>query len=573
MASNPVNQLKYAVGLGSLMSFYGIVTLIVYFIPGQFVGTRYKILIVVLILLTIPFALLIGYVATRKKKKPSEAKSGKEQEAAAPTGGTQAPAAPTGNYAELSAGVEEVVQFLKSSNLGDGGKDAVYSLPWYIVAGAPKSGKTSLVLGSNLNFQTLPSQRQSEQKVIRPTPNVDWRVTSEGVFFDTAGRYQTEGAGGDEWAALLEAIKKARGNRPLDGMVLVVDTDRLLKADERESEEIAKVLRARLDDVIQRLKVRFPVYLVFTHADAIEGFRDSFSTSKGEDKTLVWGATIPLEKSENAQAMFDGEYEILHNAVMKRRLLRLSAPFPPVRQLRIFNFPLHFGSARRKLGAFMNTLFRPNPFSENPFLRGYYFTAAPAVKAPSGVQSAGNPYFTERLFKDVILRDKDLVRTFLAQRQRAPIFGWFLTLLILFITFVLLVMSGISLFSNRQMLNEAADRGEKLLTVARTDPNTPILRRNEDATVKEVQATDNLRSLLVDLDDNERNGAPIYMRFGLYSGNRIYTQNLLPIYMNVVEQRFKKPMVAKVEADLRKFAAGPAVNPGQLSDDDEKNLA
>src|SRR5262249_37573991 len=144
---------------------------------------------------------------------------------------------------------------------------------------------------------------------------------------------------------------------------------------------------------------------------------------------------------------------------------------------------------------------------------------------------------------------------------------------ILFITFVLLVMSGISLISNRQMLNDAADRGEKLLEVAKKDPDTPVLKRNEADTRNEIGTTDNLRSLLVDLDDKERNGPPIYMRLGLYSGNRIYTQNLLPIYMNVVEQRFKKPMVAKVEADLKKFAAGPAVNPGQLSDDDEKNLA
>ena len=278
MAFNQLHHLKYAVGLGSMMSFYGIVGLIVYFIPGQFVGVKYKILIIVLILLTIPFALLLGYVATRKKKKKEEARSSKAQETASaatgdarPTAGAQSPAVPAGNYGELNAGVEEVIQFLKTSNLGDGGKDAVYSLPWYIVAGAPKSGKTSLVLGSNLNFQTLPSQRQSELRVIRPTPNVDWRVTSEGVFFDTAGRYQTEGVDGDEWAALLESIKKARGNRPLDGMILVVDTDRILKSDERESEEMAKVLRARLDEVIQRLKVRFPVYLIFTHAYFLDG--------------------------------------------------------------------------------------------------------------------------------------------------------------------------------------------------------------------------------------------------------------------------------------------------------------
>src|SRR5262245_2694787 len=98
MAINPVNHLKYALGFGSLMSFYGIVSLIVYFIPGQFVGIRYKILIIVLILLTIPFALLLGYVATRSKKKKEEAKAAAKAQEGAPAGaappaaGTQAPA-------------------------------------------------------------------------------------------------------------------------------------------------------------------------------------------------------------------------------------------------------------------------------------------------------------------------------------------------------------------------------------------------------------------------------------------------------------------------------------------------
>src|SRR3982751_3751067 len=115
---------------------------------------------------------------------------------------------------------------------------------------------------------------------------------------------------------------------------------------------------------------------------------------------------------------------------MKRRLVSLSPPIHPIRQLRIFNFPLHFGSARRKFGTFVNALFRPNPFSENPFLRGFYFTAAPASKgAPNPPQAAGPVYFTERFFRDVVRRDKGLVKTFLAHRQRPPIFGWVITML------------------------------------------------------------------------------------------------------------------------------------------------
>jgi type VI secretion system protein ImpL len=579
MASWQAQQLKYAFGIGSFMSFYGIVGLIVYMLPTTTVGNPTKIVIIALVLLTIPFALLIAFLGARRNKKKAEKAETAAVPAAQASEGAPADAqpqklaAPSGNYADLNGGAEEVAQFLKSSNLGVG-KDAVYALPWYLVAGVPKSGKSSLVVSSNLNFQTLPSQRQSEQKLVRPTRGVDWRVTSDAVFVDTAGRYQTEGVDSDEWGALLETIRKYRPNRPIDGFLLVVNVGRVIQANEREAEEMAKVLRSRLDEATQRLKTRFPVYVVFTNADEIEGFRDSFSSSKGEDKSLVWGSTIPLEKSDNAQALFDGEFEILHNAVMRRRLLRLSAPFPPVRQLRIFNFPLHFGSARRKLGAFISTLFRPNPFSESPFLRGFYFTAAPAGKSNSnGPQAVGDSYFTQRFFRDVVLRDKDLVKTFIAQRQRAPIFGWFLTILLAFITIFLLAMSGVSLASNRSMLNDAKDKGEKVLTIVRSDAGKKTLEKSPDEARREMSSIDDLRQLMVRLDDNERNGAPLYMRFGLYSGNRVYKEQLLPIYMNAIEQRFKKPTIARVEAELQKFASSsPVANTAKLTDQEEQTL-
>lgn len=566
------------------MSFYGIVYLIVYMLPAGSASLNQKIVIVVLIALTMPFVLIIGYVASRRGKKKEEkaaaaaaAASGTQPEAQASASTAAGPAnftAPAGTYNDLSTGVEEVVQFLKTSNLGEGGKDAVYSLPWYIVAGAPKSGKSSLVIGSNLNFQSLPSQRQADLKLVRPTRAVDWRVASDAVFVDTAGRYQTEGADSDEWASLLETIRKYRSNRPLDGLLLVVNAKEILAGDDRQIEDMAKVMRTRLDEAIQRLKVRFPVYLIFTNADAIEGFRDSFSASKNEDKTLVWGATIPLEKSENAQSLFDGEFEILHDSIMKRRLVRLSAPFPPVRQLRIFNFPLHFGSSRRKFATFVNTLFRPSPFSENPFLRGFYFTAAPQPRSqPNAPQTNGHAYFTERLFRDVVLRDKDLVKTFQAQRQRAPIFGWFLTLLLAFIVMIVLVMAGVSLYSNKQMLDEAKARGESVLVIVKKDAGINPLQKKEPDVRQELNAADNLRQLLVRMDDYERNGPPVYMRFGLYSGNHVFKQRLLPIYMSVIEQRFKVPTVRRVEAELRKFVASqPVANPGHLTDKEEENL-
>lgn len=582
MSSWHTSQLTYAFGIGGLMSFYGIMGLVAYMLPSNMISPNGRIIFIALVLLTLPFALLFTFLVSRRRKKREAAEETATAAATAQSSETgtdvETPAklkAPSGSYAEIDRGIQETVDFLKSSNLGSGSKDALYSLPWYIVAGSPKSGKSSLIIASNLNFQKLSSQRESEQKIIRPTANVDWRVTSEAVFIDTAGRYVTEGMDADEWNALLEAIRKHRPNRPIDGLILVIDGDKTIKSDERETDEAAKVLRSRLDEAVQRLKVRFPVYVVFTHSDGIEGFQDSFSVSKNEGKDLVWGATIPLEKSENAQAQFDPEFEVLRDSVMKRRIVRLSAPFPPVRQLRIFNFPLHFGSARRKVGAFISTLFRPNPFSESPFLRGFYFTATPPAKAAANVPvTVGQTYFAQRLFRDVILRDRDLVATFQAQRQKAPIFGWAMTLIGTGIILLFLTLACVSLFSNKQMLDQARDRGEKLIAITKTDAYEFPAKADESAIRKEINATEELRELLVKLDDYERNGAPWYMRMGLYSGNRVYKQHLLKVYMAVIENRYKKATVKKVTEDLRKFAdSNPVVNSGKLTEAEETLLS
>ena len=590
MDSWHIQQLKYAVGIGGLLSFYGIVGLVVYMLPETSVGNKQKIVVIALVLLTLPLALIVGYVAARRSKKKAAkeitaAEAKVEEKAVGDTAKKVAP--PAGNYDDITRSAEEVVQFLKTSNLGESGKDAVYSLPWYLVAGAPRAGKSSLVLGSNLNFQTLPSQRQSEQKYVRSTGSVDWRVTSDAVFIDTAGRYQTEGAGetldADEWAGLIETIKKYRKNRPVDGFLLVANTEKILGSSEQEVEQTAKVLRTRLDDAMARTKTRFPVYLIFTNADAIEGFGDSFSVSKGEGKNLVWGATIPIEKSDNGQTLFDCEYETLHDSLMKRRLMRLSAPFPPLRQLRIFNFPLHFGAARRKLGAFAATLFRPNPFSENPFLRGFYFTAAPVARTPlppdgrtmppAQPPTVGQSFFTEKLFRDVVLRDKDLVRTLQEQRKRPPILGWVTTALGAFAVLALLTAAAISLYRNKLLLDEASAKGEAVLTIVKSDAGKDPLAKNAEETARELDAAEDLRRVMAKLDGYERDGAPLGMRFGFYSGDRIYKEKLLPIYFSVIEQRFKNPTVTRVESELKKFNGSPTVtNPAQLTAQEEENL-
>ena len=154
MNSWHAQQLKFAFGIGGFMSFYGVVGLLTWF-GGEKLGlpVNSRIMVIVVLMLTLPFALLIGYVATRRsakkeeeKKKEAEAKAeGKAEEKTGGSNGDQPQkvATPSGTYQDLPAGMEEVVKFLQTSNLGGAnGKEAIYALPWYIVAGTPKSGKS-----------------------------------------------------------------------------------------------------------------------------------------------------------------------------------------------------------------------------------------------------------------------------------------------------------------------------------------------------------------------------------------------------------------------------------------------
>src|SRR4051812_39116626 len=120
MSSWHTYQLSYALGLSGLVSFYGVTMIGVWLLGDRFgYDTSYRIVIIAVVLLTLPFALIGGYLVARRQKKAEkaqelEAQSAEKNEAVADA--PQKLTTPTGNYDELTTSTEEAVQFLKSSN-------------------------------------------------------------------------------------------------------------------------------------------------------------------------------------------------------------------------------------------------------------------------------------------------------------------------------------------------------------------------------------------------------------------------------------------------------------------------
>lgn len=577
-------ELRSVLSYTGLFSMCGIACILVVYLGPQYgVGPAYQIIMVGLILLTLPFVLLAGaWSRRREKRKEAAAAAGDEGESKKgkrTRGKEKEPVAPARAYEDLTRGAEEAVQWLRNTKLGAvddaAAADAVYALPWFIVAGPPASGKTSLVLSSGFNFQTLPSQRHAEHRLVRPTRNCDWRVTDAAVFLDTSGRYQIEGASSDEWTALVETLKRYRGRRALDGFIVAVSAEWAAGAGEAEIEQQAKTLRAHLDDVMRRTGVRFPVYLVWTHADAVEGFGQFFARMPRAERGEVWGATFPLEQAQagSATGMLDVEFDALYEALTRQRLSRLGAADSPAEQLGVFKFPSRVNEAREALTLFTSALFRPNPFSESPLLRGFYFTAnvadgrtvQSAARADEGATGAARPavstrtvgegFFAERLFKDVLLRDKDLA----AALQPPPRRPYRLRIALLAAAAVvglsLLTGLGLSYFGNRRLIAEARERAARVeertrLGLAREPGAQEPLEARLD-----IESIERLRETVSTLDAHEREGAPLVMRFGLYAGGDINPQ-ARALYFEALTQRYFKPSLAAIEKDLRAFASG-----------------
>ena len=53
--------------------------------------------------------------------------------------------------------------------------------------------------------------------------------------------------------------------------------------------QICSRFRRRADELVQRLGVRFPVYLVFTKCDMLQGFVEFFGEMTRREREQIWG--------------------------------------------------------------------------------------------------------------------------------------------------------------------------------------------------------------------------------------------------------------------------------------------
>src|SRR5450830_420855 len=234
----------------------------------------------------------------RRRQRASQLGDMLEQQAAVPV---KADAVHRQETEVIRQRLMDAIGTIKSSKLGQlSGNAALYELPWYMVIGNPAAGKSTAIASSGLQ---VPLADTKFVHGVGGTHNCDWFFTTDGILLDTAGRYSVVDEHRAEWVGFLDLLKKYRKRAPINGIIIAVSIAELRGDDPDAGLNLARSLRKRVQDLIERLEVFAPVYVVFTKADLIAGFGEFFGMAERSERERVWGATMAYKRKISSQQL------------------------------------------------------------------------------------------------------------------------------------------------------------------------------------------------------------------------------------------------------------------------------
>lgn len=353
----------------------------------------------------------LAYTIIRDRRRDKQLVEGIERDAA-----VEAAASQQAEIGEIHSRLKEALQLLRRITRKRFGY--IYELPWYVIFGAPGSGKTTALTNSGLKFPLGDALGSNSVQGIGGTRHCNWWFADEAILIDTAGRYTTQddlnGAAKAGWEGFLGLLRKYRPSQPINGALVTLSVGDLLTRDAEAQREEIRIIRQRLSELDEFLQARVPVYLVLTKVDLLTGFVEFFDSFNKSDREQVWGTTFGLEESYKATTLPDRfleEFAMLQERVGAMLIERLQQEPNPELRGRIFRFPAELASLKERLHEVMTELCSGSKLIEPPLLRGIYFASGTQAQA---MASAGAPrsrrsYFLSRLFKDVIFDEASLV--------------------------------------------------------------------------------------------------------------------------------------------------------------------
>ncbi|MGL4238479.1 type VI secretion system membrane subunit TssM [Tabrizicola sp.] len=365
-----------------LWTFIGIVllcALIWLFGPLVSVGTMtpladelVRMIVIAVILVLWLFSLLLAQLRAAKKNQLFVTELATPEKREAPRPGDA-------SVAEINTKFSTILSEMKRSKLG--GKKFLRDMPWYVIIGPPGSGKTTALRQSGLHF---PIDLADDLKGVGGTRNCDWFFTEDAVLVDTAGRYVQQKSDPEvdsaEWLGFLDMLKKHRGRRALNGVILTLSLKELF-AGEAAVRDHGREIRKRLAELRERLQIQLPVYLMITKVDLVPGFEAFFGALTTKEREQVWGATLPTDARIDRTTV-ERETKALLSQLETRLVSRMAEDVALDQRAEVFRFPSQVERLDAPLKLLIDTVFGESRYEESPWLRGFYFTSATQEGSP-----------------------------------------------------------------------------------------------------------------------------------------------------------------------------------------------
>ena len=465
---------------------------------------------------------------------------------------------------QLRERFEEAVATLKQKRRSG---HSLYDLPWYVIIGAPGSGKTTALVNSGLKFPVEQRSGKAALRGVGGTRNCDWWFTDQAVLLDTAGRYTTQdsdaSADSAAWAEFLALLRKYRGRRPINGVILTISAQDLMVQGATARESHVAAARRRLDELNRELRMQLPVYVMVTKCDLVAGFTEYFDDQAQQGRAQVWGVTFPYEHTLKGAAApgFSEEFDGLIARLNERLMPRLEEERDVRRRARVFGFPQQMAALREPLSQFVVDVFSSTRFDKQILLRGVYFTsgtqegtpidrllgslgrqfavAPEAVITPGG---RGKAYFIEHLLMNVIFAESGLagVNRRLEVQKGALLLAAYIAMIVIAVLGVLVFTT--SYRANRSYITEVETDANRLGATAAAGRAGSFESR--------LPRLDAIRAVVDSANRYAEAGAPLSMRWGLFQGNALgnaardaYARELNDVFLSQVTARFRQRLL------------------------------
>ncbi|RZB33559.1 MAG: type VI secretion system protein ImpL [Desulfobacteraceae bacterium Eth-SRB2] len=284
------------------------------------------------------------------------------------------------NSKELQDRWKEAMEALRKSHLKKYG-NPLYVLPWYMVIGESGSGKTTAIKSARLSS---PFAEISRISGISGTRNCDWWFFEQAILIDTAGRYAIpidEGRDKEEWQRFLSLLIKFRKKEPLNGLVVSIAADKLIDSGPEALETSGKSIRRRIDELMRVLGSKFPVYVLVTKGDLVQGMTQFCNRIPEKNYDQAMGA-LNHSLSKDIAEFAGRTLHSISERLKDLRLILFHKPESKGAEPDLLLFPNEFEKLRPGLSAFIRGAFQENPYQETPILRGLFFSSGKQEGTP-----------------------------------------------------------------------------------------------------------------------------------------------------------------------------------------------